>query len=204
MQLHDHSQWLSDTGLVQVSQAHRPSLLFDAEKRNRLKRIVIFIASVYAPKFLSVHLKPRAFDGPENAIFLRDLLLFFNQQDQTLGCEAIKRCFLKHATAWLSPTNVAVSVFCDNLPFHFLPFSHRAIFSMAVPHSRNLVGAIYDQLTILQKSKMCSIVTHDFGGPSTITIVPANVSLVNCQLTWRGRKCATALVPPVKHKMTNG
>ena len=64
--------------------------------------------------FLRVHLKPRASNGSENATFLRDLLLFFNQQDQTLVCGAIKKCFLKHATAWLNPTNVAVTVFCDN------------------------------------------------------------------------------------------
>ena len=87
-------------------------MLFDAEKRNHLEGIVNFVASVYAPMFLRVHLKLRASDGPpENAIFSRHLLLFFNQQDQTLVCQAIKKCFLKHATAWSNPTNVAVSVF---------------------------------------------------------------------------------------------
>ena len=92
-------------------------MLFDAEKLNCLERIKNFVASVCAPMFLRVHLKPSASDGPENAIFLRDLLLFFNQQDQTLVCKAIKKCFWNHATAWLNPTAVAVSVFCNNLPF---------------------------------------------------------------------------------------
>ena len=92
-------------------------MLLDAEKRNRLKQIVNYVAKVYAPMFLRVHLESRAFHGPENAIFLRGLLLFFNKQDQKLECEAIKKCFLKHAAAWLNPTNVAVDVFCDNLPF---------------------------------------------------------------------------------------
>ena len=75
---------------------HRPSMLFDTKKRNRFERIVKFVASVYAPMFLRVHLKPRASNGTKNAI---------------------KKCFLKHATAWLNPTNVAVSVFCDNPSF---------------------------------------------------------------------------------------
>ena len=43
-------------------------MLFDAEKRNRLERIVNFVASVYAPMFLRVHVKPRASDGPGNKI----------------------------------------------------------------------------------------------------------------------------------------
>ena len=103
--------------LFKFPQSHRPSMLFDAEKRNRLERIVNFVASVYAPMFLRVHSKPRASDGPGNVIFLRDLLLSFKQQDQTLVCKAIKKCFLAHATAWLNPTNVALSVFSDNPPF---------------------------------------------------------------------------------------
>ena len=79
--------------LFKFSQTHRPSMLFHAENRNRLERIVNFVASVYAPMFLRVDLKPRVPDGSENAIFLRDFLLFFNQQDQTLVCKAIKQCF---------------------------------------------------------------------------------------------------------------
>ena len=98
-------------------QTHRPSMMFDAVKRNRLERIVNFVSSVYAPMFLRVHLKPRVPEGLENAIFSWDLLLFFNQQNQTLECEAIKKCFFKHATAWLNPIYVEVSVFYDSPPF---------------------------------------------------------------------------------------
>ena len=78
-------------------------MLVDTEKRNRLEKIVNFVASVYAPMFLRVHLKPRVSDSSENVIFLRDFLLSFQQQDQTLVCEAIKKCFLTHATARLEP-----------------------------------------------------------------------------------------------------
>ena len=84
--------------ILKFPQAHRPSTLFDAKKRNRLERIVDFVASVNAPMFLRIHLKARASDDPENVKFLRDLLSSFNQQDQTLVCEAIKKCFLKLAT----------------------------------------------------------------------------------------------------------
>ena len=99
-------------------QAHRPSMLLMLKKENnRLERNADFVASAYAPMFLRVHLKPRASDGLENARFLRDLPLFFNQQDQTVVCEAIKRFFLKHATTWLNPTNIAGRVFGDNLLF---------------------------------------------------------------------------------------
>ena len=55
--------------LFKFPQWHRPSMLFDAEKRNRLERIVNFVASVYAPMFLRVHLKPRTSDGPGNKIY---------------------------------------------------------------------------------------------------------------------------------------
>ena len=101
-------------------------MLFDVEKRNHLERIVNFVASVYAPMFLRVHLKPRASDGPENAIFSRHLLLFFNQQDQTLVCEAIKKCFLKHATAWSNPLTLQLVSFAIILLFRFLLFSQRS------------------------------------------------------------------------------
>ena len=55
-------------------------MLFDAVKRNRLEGIVNFVASVYAPMFLRVHLKPRVPEGSENAILSKDLLSFFKQK----------------------------------------------------------------------------------------------------------------------------
>ena len=44
-------------------QSLQTSMVFDAEKRNRLERIINFVASVYAPMFLRIHLNPRASDG---------------------------------------------------------------------------------------------------------------------------------------------
>jgi len=103
--------------LFELLQPTGSATKFDDEKKHSLERITSFIASVYAPMFLRVHVKPRAPDGPENAIFLRDLLISYEQHDQNLVNEAIKRSFLAHATTWLNPTNVALSIHSDNPPF---------------------------------------------------------------------------------------
>ena len=46
--------------MFKFPQALRPSMLFHAKKINRFERIVNFVASVYVPMFLRVHLKPLA------------------------------------------------------------------------------------------------------------------------------------------------
>ena len=96
-------------------------MLFDAEKIYCLERIENFVENVCALMFLRVHLKPCASDGPENAIFLRDLLLFFNQSTRPNTAVRSQQkvifetCYF--ATTWLNPTNVAVSGFYDSPPF---------------------------------------------------------------------------------------
>ena len=166
------------------------------KENNRLERNADFVAIAYAPMFLRVHSKPRASDGPENAIFFRDLPLFFNQQDQTVVCEAIKRSFLKHATTWLNPTNVAVSVFCNNLLF---PLSADLARSSLYPGRSTLTKCCgyrsHLRPCFSGKNKCAACLQYcdaRFRRSIDITIVLANVSLVNCQLSWRGRKCATA------------
>ena len=94
-----------------------PSMSLDVDKINRLRRIVCFVASVYAPMFKRVHLKPRAVNGPGNVTFLRELLLYYQQYDEELFSAAAKKCFLSHAASWLSPTNVALSVHSDDPSF---------------------------------------------------------------------------------------
>ena len=173
--------------LFKFPQAYRTPKLFDAEKRNHLKRIVNFVVSVYAPMFLKVYIKQRVSDGPENAMFLGDLPLFFNEQDQTLVCEAIKECFRKHAT-WLNPANVAVSIFCEYLPFLLSAVLAR---SYLCPPRFTLTKCcgyrshLRSFFSGKSKYARCNIVTRDFGGLSTITVVLANVSMVNRQLSWR-------------------
>ena len=66
---------------------------------------------------MSVHLKPRAVSGPGNMIFLRELLLCYQQHDEELLNVAVKKCFLSHDAAWMNPTNVALSVHWDDQPF---------------------------------------------------------------------------------------
>ena len=99
-------------------------------------------------------------------------------------CETIKKRFLKHATARLNPSNVAVSVFCDN-PSTFYCSRKQTISALVGPHSRNVVetGAI----VLFREKQMCTLLTVlcDFGGLSTTTILFANVPLVNRQLSWR-------------------
>ena len=94
-----------------------PSLSLDVDQINRLRRIVSFVTSVYAPMFMRVHLKPRAVNGPGNMIFLRELLLCNQQYDEELLSAAVKKCFLSHAASWLNPTNAALSVHSDDSPF---------------------------------------------------------------------------------------
>ena len=73
--------------------------------------------NVYAPMFMRVHFKPRAVNGLGNMIFLRELLLCYQQYDEKLLSAAVKKCFLSHAASWLNTTNVALSVHSDDLPF---------------------------------------------------------------------------------------
>ena len=75
-----------------------------------------FVASVYAPMFMRVHLKPRAVNGPGNVIFLQELLCY-QQYNEELLSTAVKKCFLSHAASWLNPNNVALSVHSDDPPF---------------------------------------------------------------------------------------
>ena len=138
-------------------------------------------------------MKPCASDCPKNAIFSRDFMLFFNQQNQTLVCKAIKKCVLKHAAAWSNPTNVGIGVFFDNPPF---PLSAVLAAELSLPSRVHTLEMLWIQepSTIIHffpgKANVdfaCSIVMCDLRGPSTITVVLANISLANCQLSWKVR-----------------
>ena len=142
---------------------------------------------MFCPDVPKGSFKVTCFWWPRKYNMLKSLLLSFNRQNQTLVCEAFKKCFLKHATAWLNTTNVALGVISDNLLLHFLLVSQRSN-----PRSSTLtkccgIGTFNDH-SFPRKANVqsaCNIVMRDFGGPSTITIVLANVSLVNCQQSWR-------------------
>ena len=67
--------------------------------------------------FIKVHLKPRAVNGPGNMVFLRELLLCYQQYDEELLSAAVKKCFLSHAASWLNLPNVALRVSADDPSF---------------------------------------------------------------------------------------
>ena len=60
-----------------------------------------------------IHLKPHASEGPFLTLFQRDLALTFQAVDSDL-CEVVNRYFMQHANSWLSPHNVALSVYFEN------------------------------------------------------------------------------------------
>ena len=82
----------------------------------RLRRITSFIVAVYAPMFFRIHLNPRAPEGPNNMLFLRDLFLDFTHIDDEL-MQVLKKIFVKHFSAWMNPTNVALNVHSKNPAF---------------------------------------------------------------------------------------
>ena len=59
------------------------------------------------------HLKPHACEGPFVTLFQRDLLLAFKAVDSDVR-KVVNRYFLQHAKSWLSPHNIALSVYSEN------------------------------------------------------------------------------------------
>ena len=96
-------------------------LLFDTKitdsQKSKLLQITSYIASVYVPMFLKIHLNPRSPEGPSNMVFLRDLLLDFRQQHCDLVDHCLKHVFVKHFCAWMNPINVALNVHSKNPAF---------------------------------------------------------------------------------------
>ena len=83
-------------------------------QKAKLLRIVSHIVSVYVPMLLHIHLNPRAPEGPTNMLFLRDLLLDFQQKDEILVDQILKKVFIKHFSSWMNPINVALNVYSNN------------------------------------------------------------------------------------------
>ena len=67
------------------------------------------------PSFLTIHIKPHASEVPFLTLFQRDLLLAYEVVDSDL-CKVVNRYFMQHAKSWLSPHNVALSVYSENPP----------------------------------------------------------------------------------------
>ena len=74
----------------------------------------IRLTSVYVPSFLLIHLKPSAAEGPIT-LYQRDLLLAYREINSELA--DVLKYFYEHAVQWMSPVNVALSVFAEVSPY---------------------------------------------------------------------------------------
>ena len=110
----NHSCWLTTANSYLRMLLFHSSDLITVEK-TKLSRLVSYILSVYLPSFLMTHPKTHACEGPFVTLFQRDLLLAFEAIDSDV-CKVVNRSFLLHAKSWLSPHNIASSVYYENPP----------------------------------------------------------------------------------------
>ena len=78
--------------------------------------MVLCIVCVYLPAFLAIHLKSSAAEGPSVVLFARDLQLAYKEVDLPVF-EAICKHFVLHASQWLSPKNIGLSVHAEVPPY---------------------------------------------------------------------------------------
>ena len=88
----------------------------DDYEKSILIRLILCIISVYAPSFLLIHLKPSAAEDPRITLFQRDLLLAYREINSELA-DAVLKYFYEYAVQWMSPVNVALSVFAKVSPY---------------------------------------------------------------------------------------
>ena len=94
-----HSHWITTaSGYIRLFlfQGHDLS----AGDMDNLKRILSYIASVYVPPFMMIHVRRAICDGPFITLFQRDLLLSFEELDKTV-CQIVMKYYLKHASNWI-------------------------------------------------------------------------------------------------------
>ena len=83
---------------------------------SRLQRMVSFIVCVYLPAFLAIHLKSSAAEGPSVVLFNKRFTTCI-QGSWFASFEAIWKHFVQHASLWLSPKNIALSVHAEVPPY---------------------------------------------------------------------------------------
>ena len=110
-----HARWLT------TASGYLRLLIFnvcrlDVGERTKLIRLISYIVSVYVPSFVMIHLKPSAAEGPGITLFQRNLLLAYKEIDSELAEVALKY-FYDHAQQWMTPINVALSVYAEVPPY---------------------------------------------------------------------------------------
>ena len=94
-----HSRWITASGYIRLFLFETSNL--SAGDKDKLNWILSYIASVYVPSFMIIHLKRKVCDGPYVTLFQRDLLLAYEKLDQNLS-RVVMKYFLKHASNWLA------------------------------------------------------------------------------------------------------
>ena len=125
-----HSRW------VTTANGYLRMLIFNIGnlsnlQRKRLNKIVSFILSVYLPSFIMIHLNPKAAEGPSLTLFQRDLILAYRQLEPDIA-DVVWKYFVPHASKWLSPVNVALSVYAEIPPYSLEAVSSSESFSDSV------------------------------------------------------------------------
>ena len=110
-----HSRW------VTTANGYLRLLIFNLGnlsnlQQKRLNKIVSFIISVYLPSFIMIHLNPNSAEGPSLTLFQRDLILAYRQLEPNIA-DVVWNYFVPHASKWLSPVNVALSVYAETPPY---------------------------------------------------------------------------------------
>ena len=150
-----HARWLT------TASGYLRLLIFnvcrlDESQRTKLIRLISYIVSVYVPSFVMIHLKPSAAEGPGIMLFQRDLLLAYSEIDSELA-EVTLKYFYDHAQQWVTPINVALSVYAE-VP----PYSVEAVQTGYFPDSvdvRKLLeerkASLKDFFTLESKAAVC-------------------------------------------------
>ena len=94
--------------------------------------------------FYAYHLKPTASEEPFFTLFQRDILLGYRDIDTEIADVALKY-FLKYATCWLSPKNVALSVYGGTHPY-----SVEAVKVCMIPDTVDIKSHLMDRTTRLK------------------------------------------------------
>ena len=125
---------------------------------------------------MKVHLKPRTVNGPGNMIFLRELLLCYQQYDEELLSAAVKKCFLSHAASWLNLPNVVLRVHSDDPPF---PIAALQSSQQSLPLQVLTKDKLWDRKT--RKLLVLYTASNNSGKRLTITTEVVSDALEKCQ-----------------------
>ena len=88
----------------------------DDHQKSKLIWLISYIISIYVPSFFPIHLKPSAAEGPIIILFQRDHFLAYREIDSEQA-DVVLKYFYEHAAQWMSPVNVALSVFAEVSPY---------------------------------------------------------------------------------------